>query len=59
MLADERAKHLNHCWLICARVPGNALHGENAADPHVELVGADLLDRSTVEVGNLASTRGL
>src|SRR5262249_22442260 len=51
---DERGEDLHHCGVVCGRVPGDALQGVYGTDSHIELVGAELLDRFGKAVGHLA-----
>ena len=53
VLADERGQDLYDGRMVSGGVAGDALQGVDAADPHVELVGAELLDRLGVAVGHL------
>lgn len=54
MLPHECREYVHYGGLVPGGVPGHALQGVNAADPHVELLGADLLDRLGVAVGHLS-----
>jgi hypothetical protein len=44
VLSHEGAEHLHYRWMIPSGVSGDALQGVDPAQPHVELVGAELLD---------------
>ena len=54
MLADERGEYLHHRRVVLGGVAGHPLEGVDAADAHVELVRAELLDGLGVAVGHLA-----
>ena len=59
MLADERGKYFQHRRAICCRVAGpvlRALLGE-LADPHVQLLGTELLDGPGIPVRDLPSAQ--
>jgi hypothetical protein len=55
VIADERGQHLHHRGVVWGAVPGDAFQSINAAYAHVELVGAELVDRFGVTVGHLPS----
>ncbi len=54
VLTDESGQDFHHRWVVSRGVAGDPLQGVDAADPHVEFVGAELFDRFGVAVGHLA-----
>jgi hypothetical protein len=57
MLANERGQDFHHRWVVSGRVAGYSLQRVDAADTHVEFVGAELLDRLGVTVSHLPLLR--
>jgi len=53
VLPDECGEHLHHGRVVFGGIPGHPLEGVDAADAHVELVGAELLDGLGVAIGYL------
>ena len=53
VLADECGEYLHHGGVVFGGIPGDPLEGVDAADAHVELVRAELLDGLGVAVGYL------
>jgi hypothetical protein len=53
VLADERGQDFDHRRVVAGRVAGNAFQRVDAANAHVKLVGAELLDRLGVAVGHM------
>ena len=53
VLPDERGEHLHHGGMIFGGIPSDPLEGVDAADAHIELVRAELLDGLGVTVRHL------
>jgi hypothetical protein len=53
VFTDECGQNLHHGRVVSCGVAGDALQCEDAADTHVELIGAELLDCFGVAVGHL------
>jgi hypothetical protein len=53
VIADKRGQHLHHCGVVAGRVPGDAFQGIDAPNAHLELSGAELVDRLGVAVAHL------
>jgi hypothetical protein len=53
MLTDERGEHLHDGRVVFGGIAGDPLEGVDAADAHVELVRAELLDGLGVAVRHL------
>ncbi len=57
VFSDEGCEDRHDRRVIPGRVSRDAFEGVDSADPHVQLVGADLLDRFGVSVGHLTLPR--
>ena len=54
VLPDECGEYLHHGGMVFGGIPGDPLEGIDAADAHVELVRAELLDGLGEAVGYLS-----
>ncbi|HEX7163230.1 MAG TPA: hypothetical protein VF223_18595 [Trebonia sp.] len=57
MLADKRRQDFHDDRVVSGRVAGDAFQRVDTADPDVQLLGSELLDRLGLAVGYLALTR--